>query len=72
MGTFHILTNVIFVQSDICHLKSAMCKNVFSYSKTSPAPVLLDRENYSNTFYFVTFSEEVDFGRKYGEQKNAY
>ena len=47
-------------------------KNFFSYSKTGPAPVLLDRENYSSTFYLVTFSEEVDLGRKYGEQKNAY
>ena len=53
-------------------MKSAMCKNFFSYSKTGPAPVLLDRENYSSTFYLVTFSEEVDLGRKYGEQKNAY
>ena len=49
-----------------------MGKNVFSCSKTGPAPVLLDSENYSSTFYLVTLSKETDFGRKYGEQKNEY
>ena len=36
MGTFHILTDVIFVRSDIYQLKSI---EVFSYIKTGPAPV---------------------------------
>ena len=62
----------IFVWSDICQLKLAMRKSVCSYSKTGSAPVWLDRENYSSTFYLVTLSEEIDFGWKYGEQKNAY
>ena len=56
MSTFHILTDVIFVQSDIYQLKSAMHKNVFSNSETGPAPVWLDSENYSSTFYLVTLS----------------
>ena len=46
-------------------------KNFFSYSKTGSAPVLLDSENYSRTFYLVTFSEEVDLGRKYGGTKEC-
>ena len=49
-----------------------MRKNVFSCSTTGPAPVLLDSENYSSTFYLVTLKKEIDFGRKYGEQKNEY
>ena len=49
-----------------------MRKSVCSYSKTGSAPVWLDSENYSSTFYLVTLSEEIDFGWKYGEQKNAY
>ena len=53
MGTFHILTDVIFMESDIYQLKSAMRKNVFSYNKTSTAPVWLDRKNYSSSFYLV-------------------
>ena len=65
MGAFHILTDVIFVRSDIYRLKSAMRKNVFSCSKTGAASVSLDSENYSSIFYLVTL-------RKYGEQKNAY
>ena len=72
MDTFHILIDVIFVQSDIYQLKLAMRKNVLLCSKTGPDPVWLDSENYSSTFYLVTLSEEIDFGRKYGEQKNAY
>ena len=44
MGTFHILADAIFLRSDIYQLKSAMRKNVFSYSKTGPAPVWLDSE----------------------------
>ena len=72
MVAFHILTDVIFVRSDIYRLKSAMRKNVFSCSKTGAASVWLDSENYSSTFYLVTFSEEINFSRKYGEQKNAY
>ena len=51
-------------------MKSAMCKNVFSYSKTGPVPVWLDSENYSSTFYLVILGE--DFDRNYEEQKNAY
>ena len=62
MGTFHILTDVIFVRSDIYQSKSAVRKNVFSYSKNGTAPVWLDIENYSSTFYLVIFSEEVDIG----------
>ena len=73
MGTLNILTDLIFVQSDIYHqLKSAMPKNVFSYSKTDLASVLLDGENYNCSFYLVTLSEEIDYDRKYGEQKNEY
>ena len=41
-----------------------MCKTVFSYSKTGPAPVWLDSENYNSTFYLVTLGEEIDCGRK--------
>ena len=37
MGIFYILTAVIFARSDIYQLKSAMRKNVFSYSKTGSA-----------------------------------
>ena len=72
MSTFHILTDAIFVWSDIYQLKLAMRKNVSLYSETGSAPVWLDGENYSSTFYLVTLSEEIDFGWKYGEQKNAY
>ena len=72
MDTFHILIDVIFVRSDIYQLKSAMLKNEFSCCKTGPAPVWLDGENYSSTFHLVTLREEIDFGRKYEEQKNAY
>ena len=72
MASFHILTDVIFVRSDIYQLKSAMQKNVFSHSKSGPSPVWLDSENYSSTFYLVILSEEIDCGRKNGEQKNAY
>ena len=39
----NILTKVIFVQSNIYRLKSAMRKKAFSYSKTGRAPVSLDR-----------------------------
>ena len=56
MGTFHILTDVIFVRSDIYQLKSI---EVFSYIKTGPAPVWLNSENYSKTFYLATLSEEI-------------
>ena len=62
MGTFHILSDVIFVGSDIYQLKSAKLKNVFSYSKNGTAPVWLDSENYSSTFYLVTLSEEIAIG----------
>ena len=72
MASFHILTDVIFVRSDIYQLKSTMHKKLFSYSKSGPAPVWLDSENYSSTFYLVILSEEIDCGRKNGEQKNAY
>ena len=72
MGTFCISADVIFVRSGIYQLKSAMRKNVFSYSKTGPAPVWIDSENYSNTFNLVSLSQEIDFGRNMGEQKNAY
>ena len=71
MGTFHIWTDVIFVRSDVYQLKSAMHKGVFSYSKTAPASVWLDNENYSSTFYLITLNKEIDCGRKYGEQNNA-
>ena len=59
------------MRSDICQLKSAMCKTALSYSKTGTAPVWLDSKHYSSSFYLVTSSKEIDFGRKYGEQKNA-
>ena len=72
MYAFHILTDVIFVQSDIYQLKSAMRKNVFSCNKTGAASVWLDSKNYSSTFYSVTLSKEIKFSRKYGEQRNAY
>ena len=72
MGTFHILTDVIFVRSDIYQLKSAIRKNVFPYKKTDPASVWLDSGNYSSIFYLATLSEEIDFDRKYGEQNNVY
>ena len=49
-----------------------MRKNVFSYSKTGPAPVWIDSENYSSTFNLVSLSQEIDFGRNMREQKNAY
>ena len=54
MGTFHLYTDVIFVRSDIYQLKSAMCKNVFSYSKTGPDLLWLDIKKYSSTFHLVT------------------
>ena len=72
MGTFHILTGVIFVRSYIYHMKTAIRKNVFSCSKTGTAPTWLDSKNYSSAFYLVTLSEEINSARKYGEQKNAY
>ena len=40
--------------------------------KTGPASVWLNSENYGSTFCLVTLSEEIDCGRKNGEQKNAY
>ena len=64
--------SLIFVRSDIYQLKSAMHKNVFSYSKTGSASVSLDIKNYRSTFHFVTLSDKIDCGRKYEEQKNAY
>ena len=51
MGTFHMLTDIIFVQSDMYQLKSAMHKKVFSYNKIGPAPVWLDSENCNSTFF---------------------
>ena len=63
--------NEIFKRSDIYQLKSAMCKNVFSYSKTGPAPVWLVSENYSSTSYLVSLNQEIDFVGNIGEQKNA-
>ena len=69
MGTYYILTDVIFVQSGTYQWKSAMCKSVFSYSKTGLPPVWLDSQNYSSTFYLITLVEEIEFGGKYGEQK---
>ena len=72
MGTFHILTDVIFVRRDIWQMNSAMRKNVFSRSKTDFAPVWLDSENYSSTLYLVNLKEEIACGRKNGEQKNPY
>ena len=72
MVTFHILTDVIFERSAIYQLKSAMRENMFSHCKTVPAPVWLDSENYSSTFYLVILNEEIDCGRKYGKLKNAY
>ena len=69
MGTFHILADVIFLRRYIYRLKSAMRKNMFSYSKTGPAPVWLDSENYSSTFCLVTLGKEIGFGRKYEEQE---
>ena len=65
MGTFHILTDVILP------IEMSHAPNVFSCSKTGPAPVWVDTENYSSTFYLVTLSEEIGCGRKNGEQKNA-
>ena len=49
-------------------MKSTMCRNGLSHVKTSPAPVQLDSENYSSTFY--SLSKELNFDRKNGEQKN--
>ena len=72
MGAFHILTDVIFLRSDIYQLKPAMRKKVFSYSKTGPVIAWLASENYSRTFYLHTLSEEINCGRKNGEQKNVY
>ena len=62
---------LIFVRSDIYQLKSAMRKNVFSYSRTSPAPVYLDSQNYNSTVYLVSLSQEIDFGRKYWGTKEC-
>ena len=59
MGTFHILTDVIFVRSEIYQLKSTLRKNVFSYSKTDPVPVCLESEIQICTFYLVTLSEKI-------------
>ena len=50
-GTYHVLTIVISEETEICSLKSAMRKKVLSYSKTRPAPVWMDSENYSSTFF---------------------
>ena len=58
MGTFHILTDVTFVRSDIYQLKPM---KVLLYSKAGPAPAWLDSENYSRTFYLATLSEEIIF-----------
>ena len=69
---FHILTDVIFTRSDIYQLKLAKHKKMFSCSKTGPAPVWLDSENYSCTLYLVTLSGKTNCGRKNKEQKNAY
>ena len=45
---------------------------MFSCSKTGPAPVWLDSENYSCTLYLVTLSGKTNCGRKNKEQKNAF
>ena len=50
-------------------MKSVMRKNVFSYSKTDPAPVWLDIKNRYLSFSYL--NEEIDW-TKYEEQKNAY
>ena len=60
------------MRSYIYQLKLAKHNKIFSYTKTNPAPVWLDYENYGCTFYLVTLSEETDCGRKNGEQNNAY
>ena len=60
------------MRSDIYQLKSAKRNNVFSYSKTCPAAVLLDIKNYRSNFHLVTLSEEIHCGRNYEEQKKAY
>ena len=69
MGTLHILTDVIFVESDIYQLISAMRKKVFSHSKTGPAPAWLDSENYSSSFYLVILGEEIDCVKKMGNKR---
>ena len=56
MGTFHILTDVIFVWSDIYQLKSI---KMFSHIKTGIAPAWLDSENYNRIFHLATLSEKV-------------
>ena len=71
INTFHILSDVIFVRSDIYQLKSAMHKKLLSYKKARPASAWLDSENYSSTFYLVILSKENDCGRKNEEYKNA-
>ena len=48
MGTFFTLRNVIFMWND-WKMESAMRKNVFLHSKTGPASVWIDSENYSTT-----------------------
>ena len=50
-------SDVIFVRRDIYQLKKFRHKNVFPDSKTCPAPIWLDSENYSSTFNLVTLSE---------------
>ena len=71
MGTFHILTDVVFVGSDNYQLKAAKRKNLFLYSKTDSVPFWLDIKNCSSSFHSVILSEEFDCGRKYEEQKNV-
>ena len=58
--------------NDIYQLKSAMHKNVFSYSKIGSAPLSLDVKSYRSTFHLVTLSDKIGCGRKYEEQENAY
>ena len=53
----------------MCTNLNKPCPKCVSYSKTGPAPVWLDIENYNSAFYLVTLSEELDCGRKNGEQR---
>ena len=65
MSTFHFLTDLIFMQSDIYELKSSMHNKVFSYSKyLSCSCLTIDGKYYSRTFYLATISEEIIVSEK--------
>ena len=71
-GSFLYLNQCSFRARWYLPIEISHAQKLFSCSQTGTAPAWPDSENFSSTFHLDTLREEIDFGRKYGEQKNAY